>query len=67
MAECPLTHKQIEIIRWLANGKEQVEVAEIIGCARNSVSRHVSKAHQTVGTFNMHGLVAMALRKGWIV
>ncbi len=66
MSECPLTHKQIEIIRWLADGKEQVEIAEIMGSARNTITRHVSRAHQAVGTFNMHGLVAMSLRKGWI-
>lgn len=67
MSECPLTQKQIEIIRWLADGKEQVEIAQIIECSRNRITRHVSRAHQAVGTFNMHGLVAMALRRGWIV
>lgn len=67
MSECPLTQKQIEIVRWLADGKEQVEIAAIMQCARNTVSRHVSRAHQATGTFNMHGLVAMALRREWIV
>lgn len=67
MSKCPLTQKQLGFIRLLADGKTQAEVSIITGRTRQTVTADVQKMHVACGTRTMHGLVAMALRRGWIV
>lgn len=66
MSKCPLSSKQLEVVRFLADGKTQTEIAIITKRARNTITRYVQRCHTNSGTFTMHGLVAMALRNGWI-
>lgn len=66
MRDCPLSSKQIEIVQLLADGKTQTDIAEITGRARNTIHRYVCRCYEAAGAYNMHGLVAMAIRKGWI-
>jgi DNA-binding CsgD family transcriptional regulator len=65
-SECPLTNEQIDVVRWQSHGKSYREIAEILGISPKAAVRRVERAWQTTGTFNKTGLVAMALRKGWI-
>lgn len=64
--DCPLTEKQIEIVSWLSHGKTFGEIAEFLGISRKAVSNRMDRAWVATGTRNRHGIVAMALRKGWI-
>jgi len=64
--ECPLTERHLVVIRQLADGMEYPEIATSLGCSTMGVGRRVWQAYDATGTYNRHGLVAMAFRKGWI-
>lgn len=64
--ECPLTEPQLEVVRWLSLGKTYEEAAEILGCGLSGLQHRIARAWKNTGTCNATGLVAMALRKGWI-
>jgi len=66
MSDCPLTAQQLEIVRWLSLGKTYSETAEFTGISMKAAVRRVERAWISTGTKNKTGLVAMALRKGWI-
>lgn len=66
MTECPLTEQQLEIVRWLSFGKTYSEAAEFTGISMKAAQRRVERAWVSTGTRDKTGLVAMALRKGWI-
>jgi DNA-binding CsgD family transcriptional regulator len=40
--ERTLTPRQEEVLEWIANGKTNQEIAELLGCSLNTVKRHVS-------------------------
>lgn len=64
---CPLSEKQLEAIKWLSFGKTSVEVCEIMGLKhRMTLDRVLSPAFVKTETYTRHGLVAVALRRGWI-
>lgn len=63
---CPLTPAQIEVVQWLSHGKNYSDIAEIIGATSKAIYRRMDRAWVSTGTQNRHGIVAMALRKGWI-
>lgn len=65
-SECPLTSEQIEVVRWQSHGKTYSEIAEIMGISPKAAIRRIERAWRATGTFNKTGLVAMALRNGWI-
>lgn len=66
MTDCPLTTRQVEVTQWLAEGKIAAEIADILGIAQQTVQRHILNARAICGAAKDTGLVAMALRKGWI-
>lgn len=63
---CPLTDSQIEVIHWLSLGKTSAEIAVILGINEKAIARRIERAWLITGTHNRPGLVATALRKGWI-
>jgi DNA-binding CsgD family transcriptional regulator len=63
---CPLTDSQIEVIHWLSLGKTSAEIAVILGINEKAIARRIERAWLITGTHNRAGLVALALRKGWI-
>ena len=64
--ECPLTEHQLEIVKWLSFGKTYSDIADIVGVSRKAISRRMDRAYPVTGTGTPQGIVAMALRKGWI-
>jgi DNA-binding CsgD family transcriptional regulator len=63
---CPLTDSQIEVIHWLSLGKTSAEISVILGINEKAIARRIERAWLITGTHNRPGLVALALRKGWI-
>jgi DNA-binding CsgD family transcriptional regulator len=61
-----LTPRQLEIIKWLADGKHTNEIADIIGCSVNSVHVNLFRAMDRMGAATRCGAVAFALRRGLI-
>lgn len=61
-----LSKRQLEALRFRADGHSLDQTAEFMGINRSSVSDLFQRAFDRTGTNNACGLVAMALRKGWI-
>jgi DNA-binding CsgD family transcriptional regulator len=55
------------IIRWLADGKTARDISDIQGIKYHTVNNYIRDAFVATGTIKSASLVAMALRKGWIV
>jgi DNA-binding CsgD family transcriptional regulator len=55
------------MVQLLADGKTSRDIGEIEGLATITVQTHIQNAMRRTGASNSPGLVAMALRKGWIV
>jgi DNA-binding CsgD family transcriptional regulator len=62
-----LPARHIEILQWLADGKRNEEIAEIMGLKRpQNVQAHVMRIMAATGTNTRCGAVAYALRRGLI-
>lgn len=66
MTECPLTETQIEIVKLLADGKTYTDIEQFLGIKRGAIYRRMDRAFIRTGTLNVQGIVALALRRGWI-
>jgi DNA-binding CsgD family transcriptional regulator len=63
---CPLSERQLECVRWMAEGKTASEIAEIIGVAKATAQKHIFRAREMCGSAKDTSLVATAIRSGWI-
>lgn len=63
---CPLSEKESEVLRWLSLGKTLGETAEIVGIHHMTVARRIRTAREKTGDYVLHGLVARAVRNGWV-
>jgi DNA-binding CsgD family transcriptional regulator len=45
----PLTQREIEVLRWSANGKKAVELAGILGVAESTINFHLHNARRKLG------------------
>ncbi len=63
---CPLTPRQLECVKLLADGKTYDEIAIIIETTRFNVMAALQRARNSAEAYNSAALVAKALRKGWI-
>lgn len=66
MNSCPLTEKQIDIVKLVADGKTNEEIAIVLGISSRAVARRIERAWHATFTFNRTQLACAALRQGWI-
>ncbi|MGX1353399.1 DNA-binding CsgD family transcriptional regulator [Bradyrhizobium elkanii] len=64
--ECPLTEREIDIVKRIAQGDTAKEVAQQIGWTHYSVNERIKTVRRIVGAKNAPHLATIALRKGWI-
>jgi DNA-binding CsgD family transcriptional regulator len=62
----PLTPRQLQCIQWIAAGKSDWEIAEILGLSQFTVNRHVELAKQRLGFSSRIQVVVHALTAGLI-
>jgi DNA-binding CsgD family transcriptional regulator len=48
-AGAPLTPREHEVLRWLAAGKTDRDVAAILGCSHRTVQKHLEHAYEKLG------------------
>jgi len=60
----PLTGRELDALRWIANGKTAWEVGRIMGIAEPTVVYHLSNAMRKLGVSNRPQAVAAAFRLG---
>ena len=65
-AERDLSKREIEIVRWLAEGKSADEIGVVLGIATYTVRSHVSNCMRALNVHKDTALVAAAFRKGLI-
>ncbi|WP_454618346.1 LuxR C-terminal-related transcriptional regulator [Bradyrhizobium cenepequi] len=64
--QCPLNKREIEIVRYLAEGDTAKAISNKTGLTEFSVAMQIKIARRIVSAKNATHLAAMALRKGWI-
>jgi DNA-binding NarL/FixJ family response regulator len=63
---CPLTEKELSVVKWLADGHTVPEIADLEHRLPSGIHTRIVKSRNKTGTATLAGLVAMALRHGWI-
>jgi LuxR family quorum sensing-dependent transcriptional regulator len=59
-----LTPREVEVLRWVANGKSAWEIGEILHIAKRTVDAHVQAGGRKLGATNRTHAVSLALRDG---
>lgn len=59
-----LSARELEVLRWTADGKTAWELGRILGISEQTVARHVGGAVQKLGCVNKVQTVVKALRLG---
>jgi DNA-binding CsgD family transcriptional regulator len=59
-----LTHKELEILRWMKHGKSNAEIAEIQGLSVKTIEYHVGNILKKLGAANRVTAVVKAIRDG---
>jgi LuxR family quorum sensing-dependent transcriptional regulator len=62
----PLTPREREVMRWVAAGKSDIEIAEILSIAPPTVTLHVERAKRKLDAFRRTFAVVKAVRCGEI-
>lgn len=66
MSDNPLTRRQTECVKLLADGKTAAETAIILSVKETAVLSYLKKARLAAEVYSGPALVAKALRNGWI-
>lgn len=64
--DCPLSQRQIKVVEKLSQGLQAKAAANDLHMTTVTVNRDIEKAMKASNTRNTTGLVATALRQGWI-
>lgn len=56
------THRQSEVLHWIAEGKTNGEIATILGCSVNTVKMHLKDIFQRLGVHTRTAAAAAAYR-----
>lgn len=62
-AELPLTDREAEVLYWVANGKTNREVAQILELSPRTVNKHLEQIFTKLGVDNRTAAAGMALKK----
>jgi LuxR family quorum sensing-dependent transcriptional regulator len=61
-----LTPREIECLKWAADGKTEWEISAILYVSEHTVDKHLANAHRKLGAANRAQAVAVAIRWGFI-
>lgn len=64
--EAPLTDRELDCLRWTADGKTSSDIARIMGLSEHTVNHYLTRATRKLGSVNRTNAVAKAIRRGWI-
>lgn len=63
---CPLTRRQLELIRALGQGRQYKEIAKDLGLSPSTIRSHLHFAYERLGVSDRAQAVLMAASRGWI-
>ncbi|WP_217539527.1 helix-turn-helix transcriptional regulator, partial [Stenotrophomonas sp. GbtcB23] len=61
-ASAPLTGRELEVVRWTAQGKTSVEIGRILSLSDHTVNAYMTNAIKKLDCVNRTQLVAKAIR-----
>ncbi len=61
-----LTPREIECLKWAAEGKSEWEISAILHISEHTADKHLANAHRKLGAANRGHAVALAIRWGFI-
>ena len=64
--KCPLRRSELHLLEMISQGHLIKQVAPRLRCSENTVNRMIADMKRITGKQTPAGLVAMALRNGWI-
>lgn len=64
--EVPISDRELEVVRLMARGKDNYEIAEALGISPNTVRNHVSSAYDKLGVSSWRQAVAWAWEHGLV-
>lgn len=59
-----LTRREVECLKWAADGKSEWEIAQILGVSEHTVDRHMANARRKLGARTRTQAIATAMRLG---
>lgn len=59
-----LTRRETEVLSWLAKGKTNRDIADILGISRHTVSKHLEHLFEKLGVETRSAATAIAARQG---
>lgn len=66
-AHTTLSLREIEVLKWVAYGKTNSEIATILSLSRSSVRDYIERAKSKLSANNKRYAATMAVRLGFIV
>jgi DNA-binding CsgD family transcriptional regulator len=62
----PLTHREIDILKHIADGNTNKEIAYILGISEHTIKNHVSAILRKLGANDRTHAVSIAISRGWL-
>ncbi len=63
---CPLSRREIDALRGLAEGKVYKEIAEEMGLSASTVRTHLHNVYRKIGAADRAQAVLVARERGWV-
>ncbi len=64
--ECDLSPQEMEVLKWIQQGKDALEIALILEISQSAVRFHISNILEKLNAVNRAHAVAIALEKGML-
>ncbi|MGC8827412.1 MAG: response regulator transcription factor [Anaerolineae bacterium] len=64
--ECPLTERQLEVLKWAARGCTNQEIGRQLHISEGTVRAHFSNMQDKLGVSGRQELIRLAIENGWI-
>lgn len=61
-----LTHREVDVLRQLVNGKSDADIAETLGCSLSTVKHYISTLREKTGISSRVSLAVLAVTAGLI-
>jgi DNA-binding CsgD family transcriptional regulator len=63
---CPLSKRELEILRWTADGKTAEEAGDILGISLRTINFHLTNIMQILAVSNKTAAVSLVQIRGWL-
>jgi putative nucleotidyltransferase with HDIG domain len=65
-ASCPLSSRELDVLRQLAEGKVYKQIAQDLGLSPSTVRSHLNRAYRRMGVADRTQAVLLASEQGWL-